>query len=61
MDIQPMLYTIMQYGECLDCCVKAAQLSQYENAIILGRKRRVLGKRLRNVAEPSNSEDIDNS
>ncbi|KIW13133.1 hypothetical protein PV08_08320 [Exophiala spinifera] len=50
-DIQPMFYSIMQFGECLDCCVKAAQLSQYENAIIIARTRRMLGKRIRAEAD----------
>jgi hypothetical protein len=43
----------MQFSQCIDCCVKDAQLSQFENAIIIARTRRMLGKRLTAEAEES--------
>lgn len=52
-DVDPMLHTIMQFDECLECCVMAARQSQFENTIIIARRRRVLGKRLRNDTEDS--------
>lgn len=46
LDIQPMFYQILQHEECLQCCIEAAELSQYEKAIIISKRQSPKRKRL---------------
>jgi hypothetical protein len=34
LDIQPTYYEILQHKECMNCCMRAAELSEFEKAII---------------------------
>ena len=36
-DIEPMYFKILRQDECMNCCIKAAELSEYEKAIIVTR------------------------
>ena len=47
LDIQPMYYQILQDRECLQCCMKAAELSEYEKAIIITKESLLKKKRIR--------------
>jgi len=47
LDIQPMLYQILQYKESLQCCITAAELSEFEKAIIISKRPPANRKRIR--------------
>jgi len=46
LDIQPMYYPISQSHECMKCCITAAELSEFEKAIIITRRPVLHRKRI---------------
>jgi hypothetical protein len=43
--VQPRVYKILQHDECLQCCIKAAELSEYKKAIIISKRQSQSSKR----------------
>ncbi|KAI9771973.1 MAG: hypothetical protein M1839_002566 [Geoglossum umbratile] len=46
-EIQPMYHQVFQHHECMRCCIRAAELSQYEKAIIVSKRPALHRKRIR--------------
>jgi hypothetical protein len=47
LDIEPMFYQIFQSHECMNCCIVAAELSEFEKAIVITKRTISRGKRIR--------------